>query len=219
MVNQIKARYKQRRNPAGKKVPRDALDSLMSVDRKERERAERDKLLQDTTDDSAAGDTHSQDLFDYESDSSGNGTRFKHRTGIFSQDFPVSPAVPKGKGGKGSKRSKKDSVDEATDSKVKGSSGTGNGAGAAGVPVDSVDTFQQVYKANVPLSDTNSIEATTGNIKQPTSPPHEEAQTESDIEVPPSGTIARETLKTKESLHFNILKGRYSRRHMQGINI
>ena len=36
----------------------------------------------------------------YDSDSSGNGTRFKGRTGIFSLDFPPSPKVPKGKGKK-----------------------------------------------------------------------------------------------------------------------
>ena len=36
----------------------------------------------------------------YDSDSSGNGTRFKGRTGIFSLNFPPSPKVPKGKGKK-----------------------------------------------------------------------------------------------------------------------
>ena len=35
-----------------------------------------------------------------DTDSSGNGTRFAHRTGVFSLDFPESPRVPKGKGKK-----------------------------------------------------------------------------------------------------------------------
>ena len=35
-----------------------------------------------------------------DTDSSGNGARFAHRTGVFSLDFPDSPRVPKGKGKK-----------------------------------------------------------------------------------------------------------------------
>lgn len=78
-------------HPGRKKKPqRTALDDLMSQERKEQEKG-----------------VQSSDLYsesDYgkgeESDSSGEGTRFKGRTGVFSLDFPHSPIVPKGKGKK-----------------------------------------------------------------------------------------------------------------------
>ena len=81
--------------PKGVKSVRTALDSLESVYRKEHEAndmssdlySEGDEILHMANDGNC-------------SDSSGNGTRFSKRTGVFSLDFPPSPKVSKGKGKK-----------------------------------------------------------------------------------------------------------------------
>ena len=72
-----------------------ALDDLVSAERKERENKEK-AMSSDLF--SESEDNHGTKAED--TDSSGNGTRFAHRMGIFSLDFPDSPRVPKGKGKK-----------------------------------------------------------------------------------------------------------------------
>ena len=92
---QIKAQHQKNVYPKGVKRVRTALDSLQSVDRKEREahdmssdlHSEADEILEMGNDGNC-------------SDSSGNGTRFSKHTGVFSLDFPPSPKVSKGKGKK-----------------------------------------------------------------------------------------------------------------------
>ena len=92
---QIKAQHQKNIYPKGVKRVRTALDSLQSVDRKEREAhdmssdlySEADEILEMGNDGNC-------------SDSSGNGTRFSKHTGVFSLDFPPSPNVSKGKGKK-----------------------------------------------------------------------------------------------------------------------
>ena len=92
---QIKAQHQKNVYPKGVKRVRTALDSLQSVDRKECEAhdmssdlySEADEILDMGNDGNC-------------SDSSGDGTRFSKRTGVFSLDFPPSPKVSKGKGKK-----------------------------------------------------------------------------------------------------------------------
>ena len=58
-------------------------DSLLSVDRKEREAGKRARLIELSSDESDPLVDFSMDLFGDESDSSGDGTRFAKQTGIF----------------------------------------------------------------------------------------------------------------------------------------
>ena len=93
------------RYPHGKPVPmRTALDDLLSAERKENKKEDSSDLFSDSEDGNAVNTN--------ESDSSGNGTCFAHRTGIFSLDFPDSPRIPKGKG------KKKTSLPTSTNTKV-----------------------------------------------------------------------------------------------------
>ena len=71
---------------------RTALDDLLSAERKEKQKEESSDLFSDSDD--------ANPLNGNDSESSGNGTRFAHRTGVFSLDFPDLPRVPKGKGKK-----------------------------------------------------------------------------------------------------------------------
>ena len=74
---------------------RTALDDLYSLERKENEWKEKAVSLDlySESEDNNAGDGN-------DSESSGNGIQFAHRTGVFSLDFPASLKVPKGKGKK-----------------------------------------------------------------------------------------------------------------------
>ena len=74
---------------------RTALDSLQSVERKEREANDMSSDLYSEADDILDGANDGTC-----SDSSGNGTRLSKCTGVFSLDFPPSPKVSKGKGKK-----------------------------------------------------------------------------------------------------------------------
>ena len=96
MKDAVDAQYMKNRYPRGKpKRPRDALDELMSAERKEKEQTGNSSDLY-----SESESDMPKTKGDYDSDSSGQGTRFAHRTGIFSLDFPESPRMPKGKGKK-----------------------------------------------------------------------------------------------------------------------
>ena len=65
------------------------LDDLYSLERKESERKDKGLSLDlfSKSEDNNAVDGN-------DSESSDNGTRFTHRTGVFSLDFPASPKVP-----------------------------------------------------------------------------------------------------------------------------
>ena len=98
LKDQIKAQYMKNQFPNGvPKCKRDALDEMMSAER-ERECKEASSDLYSDTENEA---TSTKDAND--SNSSGNGTRFAHHTGVFSFDFPDSPRMPKGKGKRSSK--------------------------------------------------------------------------------------------------------------------
>ena len=100
LADEIKHQHFKNVYPKGITRTRTALDSLMSVERKEAERNEVSSDLFSETDDDGnkEGKAHTSD--GNATDSSGNGTRFKLHTGVFSVDFPPSPKVPKGKGKK-----------------------------------------------------------------------------------------------------------------------
>ena len=93
LADEIKKQYMKNRYPKGKPKPqRTALDDLLSAERKEKLNNYESSDLYSQSDDGRGSD----------SESSGQGTRFRGRTGVFSLDFPQSPCVPKGKGKKAS---------------------------------------------------------------------------------------------------------------------
>ena len=115
-ANEIKAQYDKNRWPRGKPARmHTALDDLYSLEKKESERKDKglsSDLFSESEDNNAVDGN--------ESDSSGNRTRFAHRTSVFSLDFPPSPKVPKGKGMKSTESTlitKKNDIDvDTTDS-------------------------------------------------------------------------------------------------------
>ena len=89
LADQIQDQYMCNRFPHGKPKPQcTALDDLLSAERKEKEKVCESSDLYSESDDTKGN----------KSESSGQGTRFIGRTGVFSLDFPASPVVPKGKG-------------------------------------------------------------------------------------------------------------------------
>ena len=96
LADEIKAQYEKNHWPCGKPTEmHTALDDLYSAERKENEVKEKamSSDLFSESEDNKAGDGNC-------SESSGNGTQFANRTGIFSLDFLDSLKVPKGKGRK-----------------------------------------------------------------------------------------------------------------------
>ena len=88
-------KYKERRNGPNYKKQRTALDDLASL-----ERMKKDGYLPKANTDSEFEfsdiETHvSKHTVDYSSNSSGQGTRFAQRTGVFEIDFPASAKVSK----------------------------------------------------------------------------------------------------------------------------
>ena len=74
MTRTILAKYKERRNGPNYKVPRDDLDDLLSLNRKENE----PKGMKNSSD-SEMSDVEksvSKNVYDYSSDSSGQGTHY-----------------------------------------------------------------------------------------------------------------------------------------------
>ena len=68
--------------------------------RKQSEEAERQQLLESSSDESISATEGSIELLSDDSRSSGEGTRFAKGTGSFTQDLPPSPKVSKGQGKK-----------------------------------------------------------------------------------------------------------------------
>ena len=100
LADEIKQQHFKNVYPKGITKTRTALDSLMSVEWKEAEGNEVSSDLFSETDDNGNKEAKAHTSDGNATDSSGNGTRFKLRTGVFSVDFPPSPKVPKGKGKK-----------------------------------------------------------------------------------------------------------------------
>ena len=89
------AKYKERINGPNYKKQRTALDDLASLERM-RKATEVTKGNTDSEFDFSDVDTHvSKHVVNYSSDSSGQGTCFTQRTGIFDIDFPASANVSK----------------------------------------------------------------------------------------------------------------------------
>ena len=88
-------RYKERRNGPNFKRQRTALDDLASLERKERSKQTLKANSDSDLEFSDVDNTVSKKVVDYSSDSSGQGKRFVHRTGIFELDFPTSGKVSK----------------------------------------------------------------------------------------------------------------------------
>ena len=88
-------RYKERRNGANFKRQRTALDDLASLERKERSKQTLKANSDSDLEISDVDNTVSKKVVDYSSDSSGQGTRFAHRKGIFELDFPTSGKASK----------------------------------------------------------------------------------------------------------------------------
>ena len=88
-------RYKERRNGPNFKRQRTALDDLASLERKERSKQTLKANSDSDLEFSDVDNTVSKKVVDYSSDSSGQGTRFVQRTGIFELDFPTSGKVSK----------------------------------------------------------------------------------------------------------------------------
>ena len=88
-------RYKERRNGPNFKRQRTALDDLASLERKERSKQTLKANSDSDLEFSDVDNTVSKKVVDYSSDSSGQGTWFAHRTGIFELDFPTSGKVSK----------------------------------------------------------------------------------------------------------------------------
>ena len=100
LADEIRQQHFKNVYPKGITKTRTALDSLMSVERKEAEGNEVSSDLFSETDEDGNKEPKVHTSDGNATDSSGNGTRFKLRTGVFSVDFPPSPKVPKGKGKK-----------------------------------------------------------------------------------------------------------------------
>lgn len=93
MAREIAKIYKERRNGPNYKPQRDALDDLLSFTRKEKEAQK--KPINSESEMSDVEKSAKKNVYDYSSDSSGQGTRFSKRTGIFEIDFPDTPNVSK----------------------------------------------------------------------------------------------------------------------------
>ena len=73
---------------------------MLNVSRQDKKKSERAQLLESSSDDSSSEANNSFGLLIDDSMSSGQGTRFAKCTENFTQDFPMSPKVSKGKGKK-----------------------------------------------------------------------------------------------------------------------
>ena len=133
----------------------------------------------------------------YDSDSSGNGTRFKGHTGIFSLDFPPSPKVPKGKG----KKSTSDvDVSEGTSG---GDQITHHSQSSNGMGTDKSEQSPLLLNTEASNDDAGEINDGGDEITSTVNV----MGSEGDEYLPPSGTVAVRPIPHEP--HFNIVKGRF----------
>ena len=98
LQNEIAEQYKKGyKYPYPVKRKRNALDDLMNLECKKKDKSEISSDLYSEIDEDKTKTVEEQFTDSYGSDSTGNCTPFANRTGIFSLDFPPSPKVPKGK--------------------------------------------------------------------------------------------------------------------------
>ena len=193
LANEIKAQYDKNRWPHGKPTRiHTALDNLYSLERKESEHKDKglsSDLFSESEDNNAVdGD---------DSESSGNGRRFAHRTGVFSLDFPPSPKVPKEKGKKSTETTlipKKNDIEvNSTDSEfsstVRGKQVTFRSPNLKQRESDSSSTDSE--STTVLGTATQSQDLTLSICTVPNS--------DSDVLIQPSGFITTQKRKRKSS--------------------
>ena len=193
-MNEINTAYKKCRNGKRYKPLRTALDTLGD----EKNSQDKPQGEPDSTSDGYLNSEVDQaSMGQYDSDSSGNGTRFKGRTGIFSQDFLPSPKVAKGKGKKltlGVDVSEGTSATDQVTVDSQKSDGMGSQTSEQS-PVllkteDSNDEGGERNKGGDEITSTVNV-----------------MESERDEYLSPSGTVAVRPLADKP--HFNIVKGRF----------
>ena len=133
----------------------------------------------------------------YDSDSSGNGSRFKGHTVIFSLDFPPSPKVPKGKG----KKSTLDvHISEGTSAGEQVTHDSQKSDGMGSHMSEQSPVLLNIEGGNDDggeINDGGDEITSTVNVME----------SEGDEYLPPSGTVAVRHILDEP--HFNIVKGRF----------
>ena len=193
LANEIKAQYDKNRWPHGKPTRmRTALDDLYSLEKKESKHKDKglsSDLFSESEDNNAVDGN--------ESDSSGNGTRFAHRTGVFSLDFPPSPKVPKGKGKKSTDTTlitKKNDIDvNSTDSEF-----TSTVRGKQ-VTFRSPNLKQRESDSSSTDSESTTVLGTATQSQDLTLSIHTVPNSDSDVLIQPSGFITTQKRKRKSS--------------------
>ena len=195
LADEIQAQYEKNRWPHGKPVRKhNALDDLFSAERREREKKEK-VMSSDLFSESEENNSTEAD----DTDSSGNGTQFAHRTGVFSLDFPDSPRVPKGKGKK-SKESPPVGTTSIADSNGSQSDG-GPGERCKQVTFGSPSLKQRESDIISTDSDITTIMATKTQeltVSIPTAP-----NSDSDFHIRPSGFITNCKRRRRSSSSCN----------------
>ena len=191
--NEIKARYEKNHWPRGKPARmHTALDDLYSLEKKESERKDKglSSDLFSKSEDNNAVDGN-------ESESSGNGTRFAHRTGVFSLDFPPSPKVPKGKGKKSTENTlitKKNDIDvDSTDLEFTST------VGGKQVMFRSPNLKQRESDSSSTDSESTTVLGTATQSQDLTLCIHTVPNSDSDVLIQPSGFITTRKHKRKSS--------------------
>ena len=195
LVNEINTAYKKHRNGKRYKPLIIALDNLGNEENSEEKPQEGEP--DSTSDGYLSSEVDQASMGQYDSDSSGNGTRLKGRIGIFSMDFPPNPKVPKGKGKKST-------------SDVDISEGTSAGEELRRHSQSSDGTGTDKREQSLLLLNTEGSNDDAGEINdggdEITSTVNVMGS-EGDEYLPPSGTVA--VRRIPHEPHFNIVKGRF----------
>ena len=193
LANEIKAQYDKNHWPHGKPTRmHTALDNLYSLERKESECKDKGRssdLFFESEDNNAVDGN--------DSESSGYGTQFAHRTGVFSLDFPPSPKVPKGKGKKSMETAlipKKndievDSTDLEFSSTVRGKQ----------VTFRSPNLKQRESDSSSTDSESTTVLGTATQSQDLTLGIHTVPNSDSDVSIQPSGFITTQKHKRNSS--------------------
>ena len=171
------------------------MDNLGNEENSEDKPQEREP--DSTSDGYLSSEVDQASMGQYDRDSSGNGTRFKGCTGIFSLDFLPSPKVPKGKG----KKSTSDvDISEGTSG---GDQLTSHSQSSNGMGTDKSEQSPVLLNTEASNDDAGEINdggdeiTCTVNVMG----------SEGDEYLPPSGTVAVRPIAHEP--HFNIVKGRF----------
>ena len=132
-----------------------------------------------------------------DSESSGNRTRFAHKTGVFSLDFPASPKVPKGKGKKskeGTLIPKKNDIEvDSTDSDLP------SALRGKQVMFKSPNLKQSESDTSSTDSESTTMLGTATQSQDLTLSIHTVPNSDSDVLIQPSGFITTRKCKRKSS--------------------